>query len=64
MTKCLKQKGRSERVEAGAKSERAKRELEGKLLPFSWFFFYSFLVCFVLFMLEKNNCRNPTLREV
>jgi hypothetical protein len=35
----LKQKGRNGRVKAGAKSERAERELEGKLLPFSAFFF-------------------------
>jgi hypothetical protein len=44
---CLKQKGRSRRVEVGAKSERAKWELKGKLLPFSSFFslfFFSFLL--------------------
>jgi hypothetical protein len=39
--KCLKQKGRNRRLKAGAKSERAERELERKLLPFSAFFFFS-----------------------
>jgi len=47
--KCLKQNGRNMRLEARAKSERAERELEGKLLPFSAFFFFSK----VFFFLEK-----------
>jgi len=37
--KCLKRKGKNKRLEAGAKSERAKQELKGKLLPFFAFFF-------------------------
>jgi len=36
--KCLKRKHRNRRAEAGAKRERVKQELEGKLPPFSWFF--------------------------
>jgi hypothetical protein len=44
----LKQKGRSKRVEARAKNERAKRELEGKLPPFFAFPFFS-MVFFLFF---------------
>ncbi len=45
---------RNRRVEVGAKSEKAKWELESKLPPFSWFFFVVFCVCFVFFMFEKK----------
>ncbi len=54
--KHLKQKGRNMRVEAEAKSERANRELKGKLLPISTFFFF-FMIFFSLFffpLLIKN----------
>jgi hypothetical protein len=59
MRKCLKQKGRSKRAEARAKNERAKRELEGELPPFSAFssflwFFFSFL------LFEKKKCQEKT----
>jgi hypothetical protein len=45
---CLKQKGRSARVEVGAKNEKAEQELEGKLPPFSalFFFLYGFFSFF------------------
>jgi hypothetical protein len=46
----LKQKGRSGRVEAKAKSERVEWELEGKLPPFSAFFFSMFF----FLLLEKK----------
>jgi len=49
----LKQKGKSGMVEAGAKSERAKRELEGKLPPFSAFLFFS-MVFKKFLLLEKK----------
>jgi len=53
--KCLKQKSRNKRVEAGAKSERAKQKLEGKLLPFATFiFFFSMVFLFSLLLLEKK----------
>ncbi len=50
----LKWKCKSERAKAGAKSERAKRELEGKLPPFCWFFLLVFFLCFVFFVFEKK----------
>ncbi len=54
----MKQKGRSGRVEAGPKNERAKRELEGKLPPFFTFLFFSmvffFFVLFCFLLLEKK----------
>jgi hypothetical protein len=37
----LKQKGKNKRPEVGAKNEKAKWELEGKLLPFSTILFFS-----------------------
>ncbi len=37
--KILKESVWNRRVQVGAKSERTKKELEGKLPPFSWFFF-------------------------
>jgi hypothetical protein len=40
-------------AEAGAKSERAKRELEGKLPPFFAFLFFS-MVFFNFLFLEKK----------
>ncbi len=56
--KHLKQKGRSGRVKAGAKSERAERELEGKFSPFFAFLFFSivfsFFVLFCFFLVEKK----------
>jgi len=39
--KRLKQKGKNKRPEVGTKNEKAKWELEGKLLPFSTFLFFS-----------------------
>jgi cellulose synthase/poly-beta-1,6-N-acetylglucosamine synthase-like glycosyltransferase len=47
--KRLKQKGKNRRPEVVTKNEKAKCELEGKLLPFSTFLFFSmvfFLICF------------------
>jgi hypothetical protein len=46
----LKQKGKSGRAKARAKSERAERELEGNLLPF-------FYVCVFFLLLEKKMLR-------
>jgi hypothetical protein len=46
----LKQKGRNGRAEVGAKSEKAERELEGKLLPFFAFFYFT-MIYFSLFFL-------------
>ncbi len=46
MRKHLKQKGTSGRAKAGAKNERAEWELEGKLLPFSSFLFFSMVFFF------------------
>jgi hypothetical protein len=45
----LKRKCKSRKVEAGAKSKKAERELEGKLLPFSWFSFVV-LLCVLSFL--------------
>jgi hypothetical protein len=53
----LKWKCESERAKAGAKSERAEQELEGKLPPFSWFFLGRFLVYFVISVLQKRRRR-------
>ncbi len=54
-TEGQKREGRSTRAKTGTKSERAKRELEGKLTPISWFFFCCcFLVCFVSFVFENK----------
>jgi hypothetical protein len=53
----LKQKGINGWAEAGAKNERAKWELEGKLLPFSTFLSFSMVFFFVLFcfiLFQKN----------
>jgi hypothetical protein len=52
--KGWKRKCKSKRAEVGAKTNKAKRELESKLLPFSWFLFSCFLVSFVFFMFEKK----------
>jgi hypothetical protein len=49
--KGQKQEGRSERAKV---SERAEQELEGKLLPFSRFFFFCFLACFFSLVFEKK----------
>jgi hypothetical protein len=55
----LKQKGRSGRAKAGGKSERAKPELEGKLLPFFAFFFnlWFFFFFFFFFCLKRKRCQ-------
>jgi len=52
----LKQKGRNGSVEAGAKSERADWEFEGKLPPFSAFFssLWFFFLCFLFLLFEKK----------
>jgi hypothetical protein len=53
----LKQKGKSGRVEVGAKNEKAEQELEGKLLPFFTFLFFSMVFFFFVFfnlLLEKK----------
>ncbi len=59
--KCLKRKGRNKRVEVGTKSEKVEWELEGKLPPFSAFFFFSmiFFLCFffAFFCLRKRRCQ-------
>jgi len=49
----LKQKGKSGVAEARAKSERVKRELEGKLPPFFAFLFFS-MVFKIFLLLEKK----------
>jgi hypothetical protein len=51
--KCLKRKGTNKRLEVGVKSERAEQKLEGKLLPFSVFFF---LLYGFFFYLRKRRC--------
>jgi hypothetical protein len=54
----LKQRGRNGRVDVGAKSERAERELKGKFPPFFaiFFLFYGFfsLFFFSFLLLEKK----------
>ncbi len=59
--KCLKWKGRNKSPEAGAKSERAEWELEGKLLPFFAFFFllYDFFSLFFFSFLLLENKKMP-----
>ncbi len=53
--KHLKQKGKSRRVGMGAQSERVEVKLEGKSLPFSWFFFVVFLrVLFSLYLKRRR----------
>jgi hypothetical protein len=50
----------NKRAEVGAKSERAERELEGKLPPFSAFFSFSMvffsLFSFLFFYLKRKRC--------
>jgi hypothetical protein len=41
----------------GAKNEKTEQELEGKLPPFSWFFFCCFLVCFIFSVFEKKKMK-------
>jgi hypothetical protein len=55
-TKGQKWKGKSGRAKEGSKSERAKRELEGKLPPFFAFLLFS-MVFFSLFffLFDKKN---------
>ncbi len=55
--KHLKRKCKSKKVEAGVKSERAKRELEGKLLPFSWILFVVFLCVLSSLCLRRRRRR-------
>ncbi len=50
----MKQKCRNGKAKARTKSEKAERELEGKLSPFFWFFFSCFLVCFIFIVFEKK----------
>jgi len=50
----MKRKCRNGKAEARTKSEKAERELEGKLPPFFWFLFSCFLVCFIVFVFEKK----------
>ncbi len=53
----LKLMCKSKRVEAGAKSERAKWEPKGKLLPFFAYIFFStvfFPLCFFSFLLLEK----------
>jgi hypothetical protein len=52
----LKQKGINGKAEVGAKSERAKWELEGKLPPFSAILFLS-MVFFFFFCLNRRRCQ-------
>ncbi len=52
--KHMKRKCKNGKAEAITKSEKAERELEGKLPPFFWFFFSCFLVCFIFFVFEKK----------
>jgi uncharacterized protein YybS (DUF2232 family) len=49
-----KQEGKSRKAKVRTKSEKAKRELEGKLPPFFLFFFFCFLVCFGFSVFEKK----------
>jgi hypothetical protein len=44
----MKRKCKNEKAEARTKSEKAKRELEGKLPPFFCFFFLMFSCVFYL----------------
>jgi hypothetical protein len=44
-------------AKAGAKNDEVERELEGKLLPFSAYFFFSMVfisLCFFFLLLEKK----------
>jgi len=53
----LKHKCKRRKVEAGAKSEKVEWELEGKLPPFSTYFFFSmvfFSLCFIFLLLENK----------
>jgi hypothetical protein len=66
----LKQKCRSRRIEVRAKNEKAERKLEGKLLHFSAFFFFSIIffslrVCVCVFFLvgEEKNARKTCLKQ-
>ncbi len=54
--KRLKRRGRNMRPEVGAKSEMVEQELEGKLPPFSAFFFFSMVFLFLFFNLIIKRC--------
>jgi len=54
--KHLKRKGKSRRAKAGAKSERAEQDLEGKFVPFFAFFFLYRFFSPLFFGLKKNRC--------
>jgi hypothetical protein len=51
----LKQKGKSRRARARVKNVRVERELEGKLPPFSTFFFSS-MIFFLFLYLRRKRC--------
>jgi hypothetical protein len=61
--KCLKRKGKNRRPKAGAKSERAERELESKLPPFFAFFFLLYGFFFFSFALEEKDARRKRLKQ-
>ncbi len=65
--KHLKQKCKSEKAKAGAKSEKVEQELEGKLPPFSTYFFFSmvfFPLCLFFFPTwEKKDARKKHLKQ-
>ncbi len=48
----------------GIKSERAKRELKGKLLPFSAYFFFSMVFFFSFLLLEKKKMSGKEALEM
>jgi hypothetical protein len=57
--KRLKWKGRNKKVETGAKTEKAKQELEGKLLSFfAIFFLYGFSSAW-----EEEDARRKRLKQ-
>jgi hypothetical protein len=51
----------NKRAKVGAKSERAKWELESKFLPFFWFFFLLFFYVFCLLYVWKEDVGNVSL---
>ncbi len=59
MRKLLKQKDRNGKAKAGAKSEKAEWELEGKNLSFSTFLFFSmiFFSMFFFSYLKRRRCK-------
>jgi len=68
--KHLKRKCKSRRTEVKTKNEKAERKLEGKLRPFSAFFFFSitFFLCVCVcvrffFAWEEENARKTCLKQ-